>query len=170
MIMKKALFSFILIIGFFSTSAQKSKSLPFIIMVDNDLPDASVILSSNFLITDSLNNKIDSLNCKYQIGRLTMSTTDYKSFINVRRNKAKWRIYFVFTYRHMHVGVNTTDYNYKCEFFSFTINDEYMILKIFNSFDKESLEKLVFKDGKSYVYQMVTPGFNTLLPYKRAKP
>jgi len=160
--MKKTLLIFVsLTLVFILTviAQEKKTSLPFIIVIDNEFPDGSDIVNSKLLVTDSLGNLQDSINCDYSIGKLLILKSDYQRLFKFKANSAT-RIYFQFIRRKLDLG---TDFIYKSEFLANELNDQYIILRVFNAYNKESREKYYFKKGQSYIYQIITPGFATIL-------
>ncbi len=165
--MKKAFFLFntlvLLIIGIGHVFAQEDKTiLPFIIVIDNEFPDAEII-SSVVKLADSAGMVKDSIICQYGVGKITMLKSDFTRLFEFKRKRNN-KIYFKFTKRQFHTGL---DIVYNSFFAPFQINDTYTILRIYNANIKENQEKFFFKKGQPYIYQVVTPGFSTLLPVRR---
>lgn len=162
--MKKLVLILILLtVGFTTTllAQGKNTSLPFIIVIDNEFVNLSDIINDHFLITDSIGTVKDSIMCDYTIGKLLMFKADYKRLFVFKR-KPGLKIYFQFTWRR--VLPVETDLTYKIQLIPLEINDDHMVIQIFNASNKENQQKYYFKQGRSYLYQILTPGYNRIMP------
>ncbi len=145
----------------------ETRSLPFILQVDDDFPDPSTI-HGVFRIMDSTKNVKDSINFDYHIGRLVMSAADYERFVNFNQRDRLWlRIGKLgddsYTRNWYEISIPTEYINE--EYPKGFINEEYIIVKIFNkSKNKECNKKYVFPNGKNYVSQIIIRGMSTIIP------
>ena len=159
----------ILFFGCFSAIAfaqEKTKRLPFVLLIDNEVPDPSII-KGIFLIKDSIGMIKDSIKFDYQIGGLDLESSAYNKFFKVNQT------YNIFVrFKEKDFKLNTT-YIYQEQIPNKYINDEYpngfineryFIVKIFNKFNGDSRAKYYFKKNENYIVQIEIPGFSSLLP------
>jgi len=145
---------------------ERTKRLPFILLIDNEIPDPSII-NGVFIIKDNTGTVKDSIKFKYEIGGLDMDQSAYNKFFNVKQS------YNIFVKFNEQSAKLDTTYVYQkqipnkyinSEYPNGYINKRYFAIKIFNKFNVESRSKYYFKMNESYVVQIIIPGFSTILP------
>ena len=157
-----------LLTAFFSlrvSGQEKTEHLPFILLIDNEVPDPSII-HGIFLIKDSLGVVKDSVDFDYQVAELKMTRADYNRFFKI---KQVYRIFIKFAQINLEAG--TPDIYEKQipnkylngEYPNGFINKLYFIVKIFNKSNADSRSKYYFKKDENYIAQVIIPGFSTLL-------
>lgn len=161
--MKKSFLILIILVSGLITmaSAQEQDALlPFILVIDNQFDDGSGIINSKFVVKDRVGNIKDSMICEYRIGKLLMFKKDYKRLFKIKEDTSL-RFFFRFQHRKLDMG---TDFNYNINFLPFQINNDYIVLKVFNQYDKENQQKYWFYKDKTYFYQIMNPGYIGSLP------
>ena len=166
--MKKTILFLFTILSFITVSAQNKagKVLPFVLLIDNEVPVSSDT-HGVFLIKDSIGTVKDSVMFKYDVGILSMTKTEYQKLFATRSpNKLSLKIY------HLSLNADTT-YVYEkripikyinWEYPHGYLNNEYFIVKIFNKFDSDSRAKYYFKAGEDYIMLITIPGMGDVIP------
>jgi len=145
---------------------EKKESMPFVLLIDNEVPNPSYI-TGRFLIKDSLDVVKDSINFDYEVGKLNLTKSDFNKFFNVKQD---FNIFLKFELKQLQpdttfIFIKQIHNKYiNREYPNGFINKGYFIVKIFNKFNKENRAKYYFKKDENYIVQIKIPGFSTLLP------
>jgi hypothetical protein len=140
---------------------EKSKRLNFILLIDNEVPVATVY-NGVFIITDSSRILKDTLSFDYEVGSIKMSSSNYNKLF-FRNPQTKIEIKFKYESYQSHF---TDVYEYKTEIPSEWINEMYIILKVYNYFNKESRRKYFLKKG-GYGIEIRVPGAGSVIPLRK---
>lgn len=155
-------------LSFIAVSGQEkeSKSLPFVLLIDNEVPTHSDTWGI-FLIKDSVGTVKDSIMFDYEVGRLSMTKAEYNKLFKVKP------VYNIFLrISHLSTHVDTT-YVYEkkiwnkywnWEYPHGYMNEDYFIVKIFNKFDADSRAKYYFKPGQDYIVLITVGGMGDIIP------
>ncbi len=114
------------------------------------------------MLSDSTGNIKDSILCDYDVGRLKMLRSDSARLFKLR-HRPKIIIYFNVVKRDLKAG---RDVSYKVYLAPFEINEEFIILRLYDADVEENNEKYYFKKGQNYIYQVLTPGFFRIMPVR----
>jgi hypothetical protein len=137
-----------------------SKQLPFILLIDNDIP-VNNIYDGFFSAVDSEGIIKYRIPFEYRVGSLVISSSDYTRLFSI---DAKSNVLIDFKYTK--VGRDSSEgYEYKKEIPAKWLNEKYMIFKIYNYTNKESRAKYVLRKGK-YGIEISVPGAGSVIPKK----
>lgn len=160
--MKKILTLSLIVISTITRSQQIEKKIPFILLVDNEVPSFSIIQNCKLLIKDSTQKIKFEVPFKYNVGNITLLQSQFDT---IKHLNHKENIVIQFS-----TPKNKTNY---VESFIYQVplepkwfNELYIILKIFNYDNLESRNKYIIKKG-DYVVQKIIPGFSTILTEKK---
>ncbi|MFI5161852.1 MAG: hypothetical protein ACHQHN_11280 [Sphingobacteriales bacterium] len=166
--MKKVILLLFSIFAFTIVSAQKTgeKFLPFVLLIDNEIPEPSVT-EGIFLIKDSVGTLKDSVMFDYRPGVLSITTADYKRLFKV---KPVYNIFLRISHKGPHldttyVYLRQIDNKYwNWEYPHGYMNEYYFIFKVFNKFNPDSRNKYYFKPGQDYITQITIGGMSDVIP------
>jgi hypothetical protein len=156
--MKKA--AFFIFLTLFSSALLgqgQDKRLTFILTIDDELP-VTDITDGVFLLKDSTGTIKDKISFDYHVGGLGISAVDYKTLF---ASNPEYSIFIKF--KHTVFRPNYTEYIYEKEIPRKWLNEEYIILKIYNASNKVSRAKYFFKHGQKYLIRIKIPGSSTIL-------
>jgi hypothetical protein len=131
------------------------RKLTFILLIDNEVPTAS-ISEVEVLSSDSLNGKKFFL--KYKVGNLFV---DEKTIDELLKLNVQSDLVLNFNFR-SYYPLNS-EKKYVCVIPQGWLNEEYVILKIYNKENKISKKKYSFKYNQTYITQILIPGKGTIL-------
>lgn len=149
---------FFLIVGIaittISNAIGQKREIPFVLLIDNNVP-VSTISDSYFLIKFNDDKKEIKIPFYYYVGAIIFDDQYYDLLLNNYSNKLSIHFkYFDF--------VSHNKISYAKSIAGGTFSTKYMILSIFNYFNKESRKKYVIpKDG--YVARIQGPSISEVL-------
>lgn len=132
------------------------KRLNFILLIDGEIPIAT-ISEGCFLMKDSTGNVTAKLPFNYKVGGLEVSASDYKILFSKSNNSKKF-IRFKFN------GPKTL-YNPKLYQCPIWLNEDYIIMNVYNKYNKLNNEKFDFGNSE-YLVQIETSLFTNILRYR----
>jgi hypothetical protein len=139
---------------------EQSKRLNFILLIDNEIPVASVY-DGFFLIKDSAGIK-DKIPFDYQVGGLVMSSSNYrKLFLQYSGSE----IDINFKYRKLDSNSDEA-HEYKKKIPEGWMNEMYIIFKVYNYYNKESRKKYFLKKD-DYGIEISVPGAGSVIPIRQ---
>lgn len=132
------------------------KRLNFILLIDGEVPietisDGYVILKENNGLT------ISKIPFSYKVGSLDFSLPDYEK-IQTKLDKSNMMMEFKFLVR----KPTFMRYFYETSIF---LNEDYMIMNIYNKSKRENNEKYDF-GKKKYIVRIESSSFNTIMHYR----
>lgn len=136
---------------------EKSKRLTFILSIDGELP-VSDIKDGFFMSGDSLGCIKDTIPFEYHVGYLSMSPANYKKFFSLNPSSRVFINFLHLLFRPQHF-----EKIYRKEIPREWLNEEYIILKVYNVSNKESRAKYYFKPEEQSLIQIIIPGNSTIL-------
>ena len=156
--MKKALLCLFLALYSSGLLAQEqSKRLTFILFIDSQLPTTG-ITDGMFLLKDSSGVIKDKMPFDYHVGGLVMAASDYEKLF---KSTSEYRIFVKFKYAEFRPeNIQNT---YEKEIPKGWLNDEYIILKVYNYANKANRAEYVFKPREEYLIQIKIPASSTIL-------
>ena len=154
--MNKIFFLLLLFNSTTSIAQLENQRMTFLIVIDNEYPSSDII-SSKFIVEDSTNNIKDQINFEYNVGKLIMSQIDYEKLFKL---KPGYKLFIKLVRRNLDLN---TDYTYNAQIPKQFINDIYIIVRIYNRYDKENQVKYYFENEQTYISQIIIPGYRTIL-------
>ena len=133
----------------------QNDQLPFILLIDNTIP-ATNILNSYFSIYDNSGSPEDSIPFEYHVGYIEFNSIDYQNLIH---KYVDARIFINFKYEKFGSNAYFTK-NYKEELPKGGLNEQYMVIKIYNYIDTESRKKFSLKKN-GYVFIIQSPNLES---------
>lgn len=156
--MRKILLSFILVLYGLSLFAQEAdKRLTFILLIDNEVA-ANDISDGMFLLQDSTGVVRDKLPFTYHVGSLSMSLADYNKLFGSNKG---YKV--VLTFIHTEFRPRYSQHTYEKLIPSEWLNEQYIILKVYNRSLSANRSKYVFGKGQQYLIQVKVPGSGSIL-------
>ena len=141
---------------------EQSKRLTFILSIDDQLP-VTDITDGTFLIMDSVGTIKEKIPFNYHVGGLGLSLSDYKKLF---ASNSDSRI--LIRFKHVQFRPTYVEYSYEKEIPKGWLNEEYMVLKVYNKSVKSNRAKYFYKPGQRYIIQVKIPGSSTI-PITRKK-
>lgn len=140
--------------------AQENESLNFIILIDEEIPIAT-ISSGHFILKNEFSS--DTLSFQHRVGRVLMKSEDLNRLFVTDKSTT---IEMSFSYLHHSKPCHNSLYQYNIKLLRENINKDYIILKIYNYYNKYIRKKYSIKKG-GYVYIRKNPGYSEILPLKQ---
>jgi hypothetical protein len=137
---------------------QINNRLNFILLVDNDVVRSNVN-AGYFLINNSTGKSIDTVRFEYQVGALIIKKHDYSRLHSIDSNSQVFICFNYWNYMFDHDKIFT----YKCKITPEWLNEDYIILKIYNYANKYSRKKYEIKKN-SYRFIIEVPGHENVIP------
>jgi len=133
----------------------------FVLEIDNEIPVAT-IYDGVFLIKDSAGNIKDKIPFDYEVGGLSMSSSNYhKLFFQYLKDE----VTINFSYRNLDTN-SSEAYKYEKEIPKGWLNETYMIFKVYNYYNRESRKKYFLKKG-GYGVEIRVPGAGSVIPTRK---
>ncbi len=138
----------------------KSDRMTFLIVIDNNHPWSDII-NSKFEIK-SKDGKIKlEIPFEYKVGKIICDDQIYDKLFNL---KSEDTLYIKLMYRNL---ARDSDIFYEVKIDKKLLNTEFLILKIYNNYDRYSNERYIIPPDKGYVSQIIIPGTQTILNEKK---
>lgn len=134
--------------------------LNFILLIDEEIPVAT-ISDGYFVLKNEFST--DTFSFQYRVGRIIMKSENLNKLF-IADKKTTIEMFFSYL-NYIKPGI-TSLHQYNIKLLRQNINKEYMILNIYNYYNKYSRRKYSIKKG-GYVYLRKNPGYSEILPLRQ---